>query len=399
MAFPRATAGLTACLAIGQIIGWATTFSAAAVLARPIGQELNLSLAVTLGGASAFLVGLALVARTFGPAYKRWGAGPVISAGSVGTAVTLALLALSQGLVTYLAGWALIGAAGAASLATSANTLLTEHAGREARRWIVGVMLVSGMASSLGIPRTAALTDALGWRTTLFVYAGLNLFVCTPLHILAMRLARRPAASPAASEDGFVRRVPRVDVPGLFPSLVIALSLVNAITWGFSVVILEVLRAYGLEPRRAVELATLTGFAQLAARSLDLLLSAKAEATKIAMFAALTFPVGLAALSLWPDAYGAFIFVLVLGFTGGIMTVARATVPLELFDPSAYGVMVSRLALPMNLSLAAAPFIFGLALEHYGPRAVVMLLALGACGVLGGLIRVRRLAYGAGGGL
>ncbi len=393
MAFPRATAALTVCLAIGQLIGWATTFSAAAVIARPISEELGFSLTLGLTGASAFLIGMAGGGRLLAPLYARIGAGPILVAGSLGIGLGLLVLALAQGLLTYFAGWALIGIAGAASLAVSANTLLTEHAGRGARQWIVAVMLISGLSASLGIPMTAALSALIGWRGALIVYAGLNLLVCLPVHLLAMRLARSPAPH-TASDTTETRRAPKGDAPGLYTSLMVSLSLVNAITWGFSVVVVEVLRAYGFAPARAVLLATLVGFAQLAARFTDFTLAGKAEASKLALFSAMLFPFAPLVLLALPNLAGALVFVLVLGFAGGVMTVARATVPLELFDPATYGAMASRLALPMNLTLAAAPFVFGLALEHGGPLSVMALLFVGGLLVLIGLARVRRLAYG-----
>jgi len=394
MAFPRATAGLTACLAITQILGWAMTFSSVSVLARPISETLHLSLALVLAGPSVFLIAMAVSSPVIAPAYGRFGAGPIMIAGSVLLAGALGVLSVANSLITYMAAWALIGIAGAACLATSANTLLAEHAGRGARRLITAVMLVSGLASSLGAPLSAALNDLIGWQWTCMLYAGVELLICVPVNVMAARLARKPAALAVDAEVMPIKRRPVHEGRGLFPILAVALSLTGCVTWGFSVIIVELLRAIGLDAVRAVELATLAGFAQLAARFAEFQFARNSEASKTAILAGCLFPFSLVALAVWPSFAGALAFVVLFGLASGIMSVARATIPLELFDPVHYGALTSRLALPMNLAFAAAPFGFGYALDHGGPQAALLSAGLAALVALAALVLVRRMAYG-----
>ena len=76
--------------------------------------------------------------------------------------------------------------AGSATLATATYILLNEIAGRAARRAIGALMLVTGLASSVFWPTTSFLSDAVGWRGTCLVYAGLMVLICLPLYTFGL---------------------------------------------------------------------------------------------------------------------------------------------------------------------------------------------------------------------
>ena len=147
---------LTLALSVTQVIGWATAFNALAVLARPISEDLSLPLPVTLAGSSVFLVALAFTSRALVPLYPRFGAGRILTMGSVAASAGFVAIALSSGPVSYGLGWLILGAAGAAMLTAPAHALLVEALGRDAKRWIAAVMLASGLGASIGLPATLA---------------------------------------------------------------------------------------------------------------------------------------------------------------------------------------------------------------------------------------------------
>ena len=75
-------------------------------------------------------------------------------------------------------------------------------------------------------------------------------------------------------------------------------------------------------------------------------------------------------------------FVLALGLSNGLMTIARGTVALALFGPEGYGATMGRLTVPTLVARAAGPFLFALAIEHWGVQSTVSIglaLALLAC--------------------
>jgi len=73
-------------------------------------------------------------------------------------------------------------------------------------------------------------------------------------------------------------------------------------------------------------------------------------------------------------------FVLLYGFGAGVMTVARALLPLALFSPGEYGLQSARLSLPQNLANAIAPVVFTAILDRAGTGP-----ALFACAALAAL--------------
>ena len=87
------------------------------------------------------------------------------------------------------------------------------------------------------------------------------------------------------------------------------------------------------------------------------------------------------------------VFVVFYGLSSGVLNVVRSTLPLELFDPSAYGMMMSRLSLPMLLSFAAAPILFGGILERFGPDPALALACVLAVLAFFFLWNLKRLAH------
>jgi hypothetical protein len=59
----------------------------------------------------------------------------------------------------------------------------------------------------------------------------------------------------------------------------------------------------------------------------------------------------------------------------GVISVARATLPLALFGRLGFGAMLGRLAVPQNLCFAAAPLLFAILIEQFGTRATLLISA------------------------
>jgi MFS family permease len=101
----RATAGL----GFTQIVGWGTTFLMPAVLGRHIQESLGLASEVVFAGITVMFGVGALLAPQVGRLIDRTGARALMASGSALYAVSLAALAFSQGLVSYLLCWAAMG--------------------------------------------------------------------------------------------------------------------------------------------------------------------------------------------------------------------------------------------------------------------------------------------------
>ena len=66
--------------------------------------------------------------------------------------------------------------------------------------------------------------------------------------------------------------------------------------------------------------------------------------------------------------------IVLYGAGNGIGSVARGTVPLALFGAERYSVLMGRLALPLMIAMAVAPFIGGLAFQRGGPFLTLSLI-------------------------
>lgn len=409
---PAARSGaarLAGMVAITQLIGWGCTFSVPAVFARPMAESLGMPLALAFGASSAFLLAMAGLSPFLGPLFERHGARPLLALGSVVLSGGLALLAAAPHWSVYFLAWVAMGLGGAMALSNGANVLLAERLGPRARRAISAAMLVSGLASTCSFPVMLALEPSLGWRGTLAVYALVNLFVCAPMHWLIP--GPRPVAPPPPAAEAAVpvegaepipapaappAQAPASSLPDAerarFRWLALAMSLAGMISWGFSVALPETLASLGVETRAAVLLAGVVGVGQVAARAVDFALGAPLSSLSLAILAAGGMPVAFAILALGGGAIApVVVFAAIYGAGTGLLSVCRATLPLELFDPGAYARHVTKLALPMNLAFAAAGPLFGELLTRFGGAGPLFAALIGALAATAALLRLRAL--------
>ena len=148
-----------------------------------------------------------------------------------------------------------------------------------------------------------------------------------------------------------------------------------------SVHLLTILQAKGLALAAAVSLGALVGPSQVAARSIEMLIARFHHPiwTKIAATSLLT--AGLAAL--WIG--GPIItFALVLYGAGiGLESIARGTLPLAVFGPKSYPVIMGRIAMPSLIAQAVAPTVGALLLKGEGAdRALAAFFTVAACNAL-----------------
>lgn len=380
-------------LAVTQLLGWMTTFNTPAVLGSAIADELSVPVWMTFAGVSVFLVAMALASPVIGRFYKRVGAARIMTIGSFAGAVLLVGVAASPNLPIFLIFFCLLGIVGAAVLTTSANTLLVQLPGDAGRKLISAIMLISGLSSSVGFPITSLLLEAIGWRETFLVFALLHLIVCAPIHAFlgVFYPFDKPkriggAEVPEPKPDRHERR--------LFFWLVISVSLVGIVTWGFAVAIIEFLQDAGLTSGEAIFLASLIGVFQVMARAVEFLFGQRLQASLTALMSSLA----LALVFLLPVAISSYaamaFFVFVYGAASGTMSVARATMALEFFDRTTYGSVMSKLALPMTLAFAIAPPMFGALLDRYGVVAPTIVAAIMSFMTALALFRLRKLAAG-----
>lgn len=380
-------------LSATQIIGWSTTLNIPAILGRPIAQDLGVSLPTAFSAVTVFMTAMALMSRPMAPYFLSLGARPILTAGSICMALTLAALSFCNSVELYFLLWFLIGCFGAMTLSTSAHTRMAELRGADAKRGVTIIMLASGLSGTVGFPIAEALLQGIGWRATILAFAAVQLFFCAPAHFFTG--GRRVAFAKAEPERPSPRSPPKLDQrqERMLQFLTMTVSLSGFVSAGFYVVIVELFKAFGSPPLEALFLASALGVLQVSARVLEILFGRHVSGVTLALGAVLTVPIGLAILFFGSGDIANWAFIVVFGMSTGLIAVARATLMLDLFDSRDYGYLTSRMSLPSNLGQAAAAPVFVWVIGGYGPHAATMLafaISFAALGSMLALVRTLR---------
>lgn len=368
-------------LGVNQLLTWAMTFYAPAVVAGAAAAELGVPKAAVLGGFSWSLLIGAACAPWVGRRIGAQGGRGVLAMGAVVTALGLATLAAPLGLAGWYAGWTVLGAGMALSLYDAAFATAGVLLGTAVGPALTGITLIAGFASTLGWPMGAALVAAIGWRATLLCYAGVQLAVNLPL-VLALIPPGAPLSRPAAAHAGKGRA--RALMAGCLASF---FALRWFITSAIAVDVLALMGGLGLTAHEAVLAAMLIGPGQVLGRLAEWGIAAalgdRLGPIGRARMGALLFPagalllLGAGAVPLWAAAG----FALTYGMSNGILTVNRGSLPMAVLGPSGYAAVLGWLAVPVLLAQAAAPTLAAPLLAAWPAREV--LLMAGAAGFLG----------------
>jgi predicted MFS family arabinose efflux permease len=361
-------------LGITQILAWGSSFYLLAVLADPIVLDTGWPRGAVVGGISLGLLVSGLASMRIGRAIERLGGRPVLGASSVLLAAGLVLLALAPSLAVYLAGWLVLGLGMGAGLYDAAFSSLGRMFGRSARSAITAVTLWGGFASTVCWPLSAFLVESVGWRGTCLVYAGLNLAVALPLHLLALPREAVRSEPPRAADPAAADRRAAAPPRGIFLLLAVILTTGGAIAAAVSVHLIVVLQAGGLSLAAAVGLGALIGPSQVGARVIEMLVGRRHHPLWTLTAAALLILIGLGLLAL-----GLFLPAVALisyGAGNGIWSIARGAVPLELYGGSGYAALMGRLAMPIFIAQAAAPSVAALIIVEVGAAGLLVALTV-----------------------
>ena len=377
-------------LGLTQIIAWGTLYYPPVLTLPLLAAERGFSLTFAMGGFSFGLLTGGMLAPKVGRLIDRYGGHRVMTGGALLGALGLVLLVYANNPALFLAVWALLGAATAASLYDPAFATLGRIFGREARRPITLVTFAGGLASTVSWPATYFLLEVLGWRGTYLVYAGLLAFVVAPLYFFVLPRERADVHT-AAPDSG-------APLPKLIPARGFAFLLVAAAFAIYAFVpsalaahMLAIFERMGVGAGTVILIGALFGPAQVAARLCEFAFARNLHPLDIARFAIglLLFAFLLLALLGVPASVAAA-FAILFGVANGLMTISRGTVPLTLFGPSGYGGVIGRIAGPSLVLQAAAPFVIAFAAERASDATALAIIAGMAALSLAAFLAVRR---------
>jgi len=352
---------LVTALGVGQIISWGTLFYSIAVLGPPMARELRVSDVMLYGSFTAGLFLSGVASPWVGARIDRRGGRAVLAGGSVLGALACALLAASVNGATMLAGWLVAGVAMAACLYDPAFATLFRVSGTSYRRAVTALTLFGGFASTVFWPLSQYLLETRGWRVAFAVHAGMNALVALPLHVLFVPspAQRSSAHASATASDGAVAR------PGTFAWLAAAFAIAAFLASAVSAHLVVLLASGGLAARDAVLVGALIGPMQVAGRVMEFAFSGRWSSLTVGTLAFTLLASALIVLCLVRGVWiVALAFALLYGWSNGVMTIVRGTVPRVLFGSRDYGMLLGRLAQPQFI------------LKAFAPVAVTLLFAL-----------------------
>jgi MFS family permease len=358
-------------LGTSQTLAWASSYYLPAVLGAPIAAGLNLPTSLFFAVFSATLLLQAVFGPYVGTLIDRHGGRAVLTLSNLVLAAGLATLGLAQGAAGLVIAWFLLGIGMTMGLYDAAFAALTRLYGREARASITGITLLAGFASTVGWPASAWFEHSFGWREACLIWAAVNLLIAMPLNWFLLPPASSLPVGGAEKGETSAAEPPR----GAMPILAFYFCTTAFVTGALQAHLLRFLEMAGASTAVAIIASTLVGPAQVVARLCEFGLMRTFHPVWSARIAAVLHPLGGCALGL-PGMSGIAAFAIAYGAGNGMITIARGTLPLAIFGPVGYGLRTGLLSVPGRLSVAAAPFLFGLLLDRAGVYAVLLTVGL-----------------------
>ncbi|MEZ6875014.1 MFS transporter [Enterobacter sp. KBR-315C3_2022] len=366
---PRSLALRAGC---NQLINWGISFYMPGTFASAISADSGWSSPQIYLGLTLAMLVMAGVSPFVAFLLARLGGQRVVMSGTLMIAAGCLSMAHASSLAGWYCAWVLTGVGMRLSLYDALFAAIVNLYGQQARRTISRITLAGGLASAVFWPLGDSLLHIMSWRSALLVYALFGLLSALLIRNLPrQRLAvnAQPAA-PATKND---RR------SGWLYALFIAL--ITFVSNGTSTHLPEFLVSFGLP----VSAGALWGVGQTGARLMEVLAGGRLTPIRLTLFTALAMPVCfLIGLSSSAFAWSAAGFVLGYGAINGLMTIVKATLPLELFSAERYASLTGWLFIPGQLMAAMSPFAYAWLNKTLG-IAEAMLVSLGLTLVIAGL--------------
>ena len=374
---PASDRRLILCIAIGQLIGWGTLFSAFPLFGAPIEAELGWTRTEFNAGLTLALLVSGLVAVPAGRWVDRRGGRWLLALGGWGGAALLAAWSQVGSLPAYWAIWTAMGLAQATALWGPAMAVVVAQA-RDSVRAIAGITFITGFTATVFVPLAALLIERLGWRDALLALAALQTVPgFLALWLLPPDRPRPDGRSGAGFDLGRAMRSPA------FLGLAGALAAHAFIGVGLGAHAIPLLRERGLPEASVIALVSLHGPFQVAARLALFALGRRVTMRGVGRLASSLVPVAMLLLALAPPEFAwLLLYILAWAMADGLMTIVRAAGVAEILGREGYGAITGALSAVTVLPRTLAPVVIALLSEGAGGYAPVpwLLAGLGAFG-------------------
>lgn len=375
---PIGPAAVSLGLGVSTLVSYGGNFYAIGALADVIAEEFGVTLTTVFAFYSAAIACGGFAAPFAGRLLDRHGGGRVMAAGSATTALLLCAMALAPNAIAFALALFALHAVSTTVFYDAAFATAVRIVPDSARRTITGITLVAGFSSTVFWPLTLSLKSAgWDWRSIYLAYGALNLFVAAPIHVwLAHRASALPAVAhqtgSTASEGRIVdsaarRRAMRI--------CAVAFAITGFVISGLNANLVHVL-ATTASPGVAALAGGLIGPAQVAGRLLEFTAGRGIAPAVVALAALVSMAFGLGGLAIGGGAAMAGVAAVAYGAGQGLTSIARGSLPLDLFGARDYALVLGRLNTAYLIAMAAAPALTAGLYEAAGRSGFFLALAV-----------------------
>lgn len=332
---PRAVVAL----GIGQCVNWGVLYYAFAMLVLPLERELAVPTWVVTGAFSLALLMSAAAAPTVG----RWGdrdrGGLLMQAGGITAAALLMAWTFMPGVLLLYVVWAALGLCMAATLYEPAFVIVGRAYQDPARRLraLAVVTLFGGLASTIFLPGTALLVDAVAWRGAVLVLAALLLVSTGITHTFATPHIPDGPFAPSAARSAAQEDATGPD-PRRFLFVVASFSLASLASAGLAANLVPALGERGASPATAAVLGGVMGVMQLPGRALLMNGALAGSPARLLAASLLLHATGLAAVAVAPSTIAIAGGAMVYALGAGLTTLVRPHLIQTMFSSGAAGI-------------------------------------------------------------
>lgn len=389
-------------LALAQMTSWGTMYYSFSLFAAPMQRELGwspptMNTALTLGllmtGVMAYPIG-ALLNRNGG----RW----LMTLGSLGSGLLLLVWSDIHTLPQFFVMWLTLGVCMACCLMEPLMVVINQVFGKEARRGIIAVTMVTGLSGTVFVPLTGYLINVVDWRPTMLILGALNLLYCAPVHwwFIPPLSTGAQAYHPMTKLRGRVIMRRRLRNP-VFWGLALWYTSYSLTASSLVFQFVPVLRAEQVPDGVIFTAFALIGPMQVAARMVLVTVARHASIAHLGAFTSTLSPIAVLILIFAPhEALSLYLFAICFATGHGITTILRGIAPIEWLGREHFALTMGAIALPMSVAMAIAPSLTAQVWSATGSSRAMLWMVFGGAllGTLGYWIavsarrRARRLA-------
>jgi cyanate permease len=236
-------------------------------------------------------------------------------------------------------------------------------------RAMLVVTLMAGLASTIFVPLSTWLAQAVGWRGALEILALIFALGTIPLHALVLRRrpedlgqrpdgelflegSSRPAPEPSVSAKEALRRP-------TFWWLSLGFALSRATSIALTAHMVPLLLEKGYSPALAATAAGMVGVMQLAGRIVYTPFSQRGSLFYLSAAFLGCYTLGLLGLLWVPGGLGLWVFVLFFGLANGSISLAKPALIAETYGATHYGSINGSMTSIIAVAQTIAPFAAG----------------------------------------